>query len=124
MHPNFPGQLPPTTRQINEALSRYHTLLLIGEKVDSFTYDGLSALPSALQVIQIAPAANQLGFDFPCDMAVLGDIRATLDALATALGAGRADRHADGRRGGAGCALSRLGQASDRCADPQRAPPS
>jgi benzoylformate decarboxylase len=87
LHPNFRGQLPPTTRKINEALGRYHTLLLIGEKVDSFTYDGLAALPSALQVIQIAPAANQLGFDFPCDMAVLGDIRATLDALASALGA-------------------------------------
>lgn len=84
-HPNFRGQLPPTTRRINETLGRYHTMLLIGEKVDTFTYDGLSALPAELQVIQIAPAASQLGFDFPCDMAVLGDIRATLDALATAL---------------------------------------
>jgi benzoylformate decarboxylase len=87
LHPNFRGQLPPTTRQINETLSRYHTMLLIGEKVDTFTYDGLSAIPSQLQVIQIAPAASQLGFDFPCDIAVLGDIKATLDALATTLGA-------------------------------------
>lgn len=87
LHPNFRGQLPPTTRKINEALGRYHTMLLIGEKVDTFTYDGLSALPAELQVIQIAPAASQLGFDFPCDMAVLGDINATLDALAAALGA-------------------------------------
>lgn len=87
LHPSFRGQLPPTTRQINEALSRYHTMLLIGEKVDSFTYDGLSALPAELQVIQIAPAASQLGFDFPCDIAVLGDINATLDALAASLGA-------------------------------------
>lgn len=87
LHPNFRGQLPPTTRKINETLRRYHTMLLIGEKVDSFTYDGLAALPDELQVIQIAPAASQLGFDFPCDMAVLGDIRATLQALAAALGA-------------------------------------
>lgn len=87
LHPNFCGQLPPTTRKINETLSRYHTMLLIGEKVDSFTYDGLSALPGDLQVIQIAPAAGQLGFDFPCDMAVLGDIGATLDGLATTIGA-------------------------------------
>jgi benzoylformate decarboxylase len=87
LHPNFRRQLPPTTRGINEALSRYHTMLLIGEKVDSFTYDGLPAMPANLQVIQIAPAASQLGFDFPCDMAVLGDIRATLNALAAALGA-------------------------------------
>jgi benzoylformate decarboxylase len=87
LHPNFRGQLPPTTREINETLSRYHTMLLVGEKVDTFTYDGLCAIPSALQVIQIAPAASQLGFDYPCDMAVLGDIKATLDALATVLGA-------------------------------------
>jgi benzoylformate decarboxylase len=86
LHSNFRGQLPPTTRGINEALSRYQIMLLIGEKVDCFTYDGVSALPPELQVIQIAPAASQLGFDFPCDMAVLGDIKATLDALAAALG--------------------------------------
>ncbi|MFO1061020.1 MAG: thiamine pyrophosphate-binding protein [Dongiaceae bacterium] len=86
LHPRFRGQLPPTTKEINETLSRYHTMLLIGEKVDTFTYDGLPAIPSRLQVIQIAPAGSQLGFDFPCDIAVLGAIGATLDALATALG--------------------------------------
>ena len=62
-------------------------MLLIGEKVDTFTYDGLPAIPSELQVIQIAPAASQLGFDYPCDIAVLGEIKATLEALSTALGA-------------------------------------
>jgi len=87
LDPSFRGQLPPTTKEINETLSRYHTMMLIGEKFDTFTYDGLCAIPSELQVIQIAPAASQLGFDYPCDIAVLGDIKATLDALATALGA-------------------------------------
>lgn len=98
LHPNFLGQLPPTTKEVNQTLSRYHTMLLIGEKVDTFTYDGLAAMPSELQVIQIAPAASQLGFDYPCDIAVLGDIKATLDALATAIGAATepvADRTAD-----------------------------
>jgi len=87
LHPNYRGQLPASTRKINEALGGYDTMLLIGEKVDSFTYEGVPALPDTLRVIQITPAASQLGFDFPCDMAVLGDINATLDALATALGA-------------------------------------
>lgn len=87
LHPNFRGQLPPTTRRINETLGRYDTVLLIGEKIDSFTYDGVQALPPELEVIQVAPAASQLGFDFPCDVAVLGDVAATLDALAAALGA-------------------------------------
>lgn len=90
LHPNFRGQLPPTTKAINETLGRYHAMLLIGEKIDSFTYDGLQALPPDLQVIQIAPAASQLGFDFPCDMAVLGDVHATLEALAAVLGASAA----------------------------------
>jgi len=87
LHPNFRGQLPPTTKEINEILSRYHTMLLIGEKVDTFTYDGRSALPGGLCVIQIAPAASQLGADYPCDIAVLGDTKATLNAIAAALGA-------------------------------------
>jgi benzoylformate decarboxylase len=85
LHPNFRGQLPPTTRKINDVLSAYHTVLLIGQKIDSFTYDGIPAVPEGLQIIQIAPATDQLGFDFPCDMAVLGDIKSTLNALAVAL---------------------------------------
>jgi benzoylformate decarboxylase len=86
LHPNYRGQLPPTTKEINETLSRYHTMLLVGEKIDTFTYDGRSAMPSGLQVIQIAPATSQLGFDYPCDIAVLGEIKATLDAIAAELG--------------------------------------
>jgi benzoylformate decarboxylase len=86
LHPNFRGQLPPTTKEINEILSRYHTMLLVGEKVDTFTYDGCSAMPGELQMIQIAPATSQLGFDYPCDVAVLGEIKATLSAIAAELG--------------------------------------
>jgi benzoylformate decarboxylase len=86
LHPNFRGQLPPTTKEINETLSRYHTVLLVGEKIDTFTFDGRSAMPSGLRVIQIAPATSQLGFDYPCDIAVLGEIKATLDAVAAELG--------------------------------------
>jgi benzoylformate decarboxylase len=86
LHANFRGQLPPTTKEINETLSRYHAMLLVGEKIDTFTYDGRSAMPSGLQVIQIAPATSQLGFDYPCDIAVLGEIKATLDAIAAELG--------------------------------------
>ncbi|MBN8550866.1 MAG: thiamine pyrophosphate-binding protein, partial [Deltaproteobacteria bacterium] len=86
LHPNYRGQLPSTTREIHATLSGYHTMLLIGEKVDSFTYNGCSALPSELQVIQISPASSQLGFDYPCDVAVFGDVRASLESIATSLG--------------------------------------
>ena len=90
LHPNFRGQLPPTTREIGDILGKYHTLLLVGEKIDTFTYNGGSAVPDALQVIQLAPATSQLGFDYPCDMAVLGDVGATLEAIAAALGSAAA----------------------------------
>ena len=85
LHPNFRGQLPPTTKEIHEILARYHTMLLVGEKVDTFTYNGRSAMPSELRLIQITPAASQLGFDYPCDVAVVGDIGATLAAIAHGL---------------------------------------
>lgn len=81
LHPNYRGQLPPTTLEINQYLDKYHTVLLIGEKIDTFTYNGRQALPGKLHVIQISPAATQLGFDFPCDIAVLGDVRATLETI-------------------------------------------
>jgi len=86
LHPSFRGQLPSTTKEINETLRTYRTMLLIGEKIDTFTYNGLPAIPDGLQVIQIAPASSQLGFDYPCDIAVFGDIKATLDALGAELG--------------------------------------
>jgi benzoylformate decarboxylase len=60
-------------------------MLLVGEKVDTFTYNGRSAMPSELRLIQITPAASQLGFDYPCDVAVVGDIGATLAAIAHGL---------------------------------------
>jgi len=82
----FRGQLPPTTREIGQILGKYQTILLVGEKIDTFTYNGGSAVPDALHVIQLAPATSQLGFDYPCDMAVLGDVGATLEAIAAALG--------------------------------------
>ncbi len=96
LHPNFRGQLPAGTNAVNATLKRYQTMLLVGEKVDTFSYGGLSAIPSELQVIQIAPAASQLGFDYPCDIAVLGQVQATLEALAEAIGApaGSTDKRA------------------------------
>jgi benzoylformate decarboxylase len=49
LHPNFRGQLPPTTRKINKILGQYQTMLLVGEKVDTFTYDGASAVPGSFK---------------------------------------------------------------------------
>lgn len=86
LHPTFKGQLPDTTKEVREILSGYDTALLLGEKIDTFTYTGDQAVPPELTLIQITPATNQLAFDWPVDMGVVGDVHASMDAIAAALG--------------------------------------
>lgn len=86
LHPTFKGALPPTTREVRDILSAYDTVLLLGEKIDTFTYTGEQAVPPDLRVIHVSPATEQLGFDWPVDVAVVGDIAATLNGLGAALG--------------------------------------
>jgi benzoylformate decarboxylase len=85
LHPTFKGALPSTTKEVREILSGYDTALLLGEKLDTFTYTGDQSVPPDLRMIQITPATPQLGFDWPVDFAVVGDIRASLEGLARAL---------------------------------------
>lgn len=83
---NFRGQLPITTADIRAVVSKYDAILLLGEKIDSFLYTGKSAIPPELKIIQISPAPDQLGFDYPVDMAVVGNLKPTLAAISKALG--------------------------------------
>ena len=89
LSPSFKGVLPSVTGEIREVLSGYDTLLLVGDKIDAFTWKDAPAVPPELRVIQITAATNQLGFDWPVDMAVVGDVRATLQAIAEKMGADR-----------------------------------
>lgn len=79
------GQLPTTTGDIYNLLLNHDTILLLGDKIDTFTWHDRESVPPQLKIIQISPAAEQLGFDWPVDMAVVGDLGATLDALARVL---------------------------------------
>ena len=45
LHPTFRGALPPTTKEVREILSGYDTVLLLGEKLDTFTYTGDQSVP-------------------------------------------------------------------------------
>lgn len=81
LHPYYCGQLPATTSEINKTLSKYHTLVLLGEKIDTFLYTGKPSLPPGLKVIHIAQVSAQLGFDYPVDIAVCGNLKATLASL-------------------------------------------
>ena len=86
LHPKFKGQLPLTTGAVRSILEGYDTMLLLGEKLDAFTWVESPAVPASLKIIQISPATQQLGFDWPVDIAVVGDLSATLNAVVTALG--------------------------------------
>lgn len=85
LHPTFAGALPPTTSEVREILAGYDTVLLLGDKIDTFTFTGDQAVPPEVRLIQISPATNQLGFDWPVDVAVVGDLAATLGAIGAAL---------------------------------------
>jgi benzoylformate decarboxylase len=85
LHPTFKGPLPPTTKEVREILSGYDTVLLLGEKLDTFTYTGDQSVPPEVRMIQITPATGQLGFDWPVDVAVVGDIEATMRGIGAAL---------------------------------------
>lgn len=86
LHPTFKGALPPTTKEVREILSGYDTVLLLGEKLDTFTYTGDQCVPPDVRLIQITPATDQLGFDWPVDIAVVGDITTSLAGIGVALG--------------------------------------
>jgi benzoylformate decarboxylase len=61
-------------------------VVLLGEKLDTFTYTGDQSVPPDVRLIQITPATEQLGFDWPVDVAVVGDVRTTVDGIARLLG--------------------------------------
>jgi benzoylformate decarboxylase len=86
LDPNYRGEIPETTSDIHALLSKYDTLLLLGEKIDTFLYTGQSAFPMELKIIHISPTPSQLGFDYPVDFAVVGNLRCTLEAVSKALG--------------------------------------
>lgn len=85
LHPNYKGQVPSKTSEIRKILNCYDTLLLVGEKLDAFTYSDDEVMPPELKVIQLSPANTQLGFDWPVDIAIVGDIRSTLNEIAKVL---------------------------------------
>lgn len=82
---NYAGTLPNTTGAVRKVLEAYDTVLLLGEKIDTFTWSDAPAVPPELKIIQVSPATDQLSFDWPVDMAVVGDVRATVNAIGRAL---------------------------------------
>jgi len=87
-HPLWRNALAPSATAIAAALAQYDTVLLVGGRAFMvYPYAPGPAVPSSLSLLHLSPDAHQLGRTWPVDLGLVGDPRATLQALRTRLGA-------------------------------------
>ncbi|HTX26735.1 MAG TPA: thiamine pyrophosphate-binding protein [Streptosporangiaceae bacterium] len=85
-HPLWSGALPADASQMADLLSSYDRVLLIGSRgFMTFVYKDVWPLPEHVELLHLSPAAGDLGRTYPALLAVAGDPRATLEALAPLL---------------------------------------
>ncbi len=80
LSPNYTRTLPVLSGEIHALLSQYETIVLFGAKLNTFLYTGKQALPSHVKLVQIS-SAEHLSFDYPCDLAIGGDVLTALSAI-------------------------------------------
>ncbi len=89
-HPLFRGMLAPSAAGMRETLGAYDRVLLLGGRFTAYPYTPGPPVPDTVDLLHISPDANELGRDYPTRLGVVGDLRATVEAL-VALVAGRPD---------------------------------
>ncbi len=81
-HPLWAGALPADAAQTRAQLSGLHTVLLIGARgFMTFGYRDAWPVPPQLRLLHLSPAAEDLGRTYPVSLGLVGDPRATLEAL-------------------------------------------
>jgi benzoylformate decarboxylase len=81
-HPLWAGALPADAEQARAVLSGLHTVLLIGSRgFMTFGYREAWPVPPGLRLLHLSPAAEDLGRTYPTSLGLVGDPRATLEAL-------------------------------------------
>ena len=81
-HPLWAGPLPPQASGIGAALGRYDTVLLIGGRAfTTYPWSPGPAVPPEVALLHLSPDAHQLGRTWPTRLGLVGDPRATLEAL-------------------------------------------
>ena len=81
-HPLWAGALPADAEQTRALLSGLHTVLLIGSRgFMTFGYRQTWPVPPELRLLHLSPAASDLGRTYPTSLGLVGDPRATLEAL-------------------------------------------
>jgi len=81
-HPLWAGALPASAEQMRAELAGFHTVLLIGSRgFMTFGYSSTWPVPPGLRLLHLSPAAEDLGRTYPTSLGLVGDPRATLEAL-------------------------------------------
>src|SRR5215470_9976044 len=81
-HPLWAGALPADAEQVRGLLAGFHTVLLIGARgFMTFGYRDIWPVPPELRLLHLSPAAEDIGRTYPASLGLVGDPRATLEAL-------------------------------------------
>ncbi|HZN14576.1 MAG TPA: thiamine pyrophosphate-binding protein [Acidimicrobiales bacterium] len=83
--PQWRGDLPPLAAAINAALAPFDRVLVIGERLLVYPYSDGPLMPASVDVLHLTADAGQLGRVQSTVLGLLGDVRATLEAVADRL---------------------------------------
>src|SRR6516165_1701570 len=84
--PFWRGSLPITAKGISEILGRYDCMLGLGGKsLVSIVYTMRDPIPESIEFYHISEDANDLGYNDAPKLGILGNVRATMEALADEL---------------------------------------
>lgn len=90
-HPLWTGNLPTSADEIARVLGAYEAVFALGGKsLITILYTEKSAVPPGCAVFQMSSDIRDLGRTYPTKLSVVGDIQASLRALAPALAAATA----------------------------------
>ncbi|MCI3949592.1 MAG: acetolactate synthase [Acidimicrobiales bacterium] len=80
--PQWAGPLPPSADGIAKALERYDVVLLVGGQAFLvYHWSPGPALPEGTALLHLSPDATAIGRAWPAEIGVVGDPRASLEAL-------------------------------------------
>ncbi|MBK9082091.1 MAG: thiamine pyrophosphate-binding protein [Rhizobiales bacterium] len=84
--PCWAGMLKPDFAAIRATLGEVEAVVLIGGRAFvAYPYREERPIPESCRVFHIASSADAFGREFPADVAIHGDVAASLDAIASAL---------------------------------------
>ncbi|WP_439815116.1 thiamine pyrophosphate-binding protein [Zavarzinia sp. CC-PAN008] len=93
-HPLWAGNMPTTTTAIADVLSHYDAVFALGGKsLITILYTEGSAVPEGCAVYQLSADVRDLGRSYQTRLSVVGDIKASLDALLPHLAQATQDEH-------------------------------